>query len=50
MPGCRDSDISVFCCAEAGEPHDTSPIAASRAAPIRHIILFITSSGKPRGI
>src|SRR5665213_778219 len=41
MPGCRDSDISVFCCAEAGKADSARPSAAMAPAQLRHIILFI---------
>src|SRR6476620_9060668 len=46
MPGCRESEISVFCCACADAPDSTNPSAAT-AAQLRHIILFIPSSFCP---
>src|SRR5437660_314285 len=44
MPGCRDSEISVFCCAGAGEPGSVIPIAAMAPTAARHIRFFILHS------
>jgi hypothetical protein len=41
MPGCRDSDISVFCCASAGKPGNASPNATAAPAQARHIVVRI---------
>ena len=40
MPGCRDSVISDFCCAEAGEPA-SSISSATAPAQAPHILFFI---------
>ena len=40
MPGCRDSVISAFCCAEAGAPGSHISIATAPAQAL-HILFFI---------
>jgi hypothetical protein len=41
MPGCRDSEISVFCWAAACEPGNTMASAAMAPAQALHILFFI---------
>jgi hypothetical protein len=50
MPGCRDSDISVFCCASAGAPGSVNPSIAIAPKQLRHTILFIPDLLRRHGL
>ena len=41
MPGCRDSEISVFCCAECLRARQQHASIATAPAQALHILFFI---------
>jgi hypothetical protein len=41
MPGCRDSEISAFCCAHAGAPGSNMASAAMAPAQAAQILFFM---------